>query len=244
VAVSLHNALLLREVKSYAEQLRRSNQLKDLFIDIMQHDLLTPVSVIRGVVDVMLEDMPESRDLKIIKRSADRLVGMIENAAKLSRLESGEKLVKRELNLKKVIDSAVEDSRQLIESAGMRVDNRVTGDLPVEADPIIVDVFLNLLSNAAKYASEGGRVIIEAVDEGDSYRIMVRDFGPGIPDSDKEEIFNRFVRREKEGIRGTGLGLAIARRIVELHNGRIWVEDNSPRGAVFCVRLPKLKKGR
>ncbi len=243
VAVSLHNAKLLGEVRSYAEQLKRSNQLKELFIDIMQHDLLTPLSVIRGVADLLLRENPENEDLKVMRKSADRLMGMIRNAAKFSRLESGEKLKMKPMDLAEVVKTAVDDSRRLFESAGMVVENRVSGPLPVMADPIIVDVFLNLLSNAAKYAKEGRRVVIEGMDAGDCCTVMVKDFGPGIPDRDKSEIFNRFSRREKGGIKGTGLGLAIAKRIVELHGGRIWVEDNSPHGAVFCVSLPRLRDG-
>ncbi|NOZ59263.1 MAG: GAF domain-containing protein [Euryarchaeota archaeon] len=241
VAVSLNNARLLGEVRDYAERLKRSNQLKELFIDIMQHDLLTPLSVIRGVSDLLLTEDPDNEDLQIIRKSADRVIGMIENAAKLSRLESGEKLEMRPMDLGEVVRTAVEDSRRLFESAGMVVENRVSGPLPVRADPIIVDVFLNLLSNAAKYAREGGRVVIEAMDGEGRCTVMVRDFGPGIPDEDKGAIFTRFSRREKGGIKGTGLGLAIAKRIVELHGGRIWVEDNTPRGAVFCVQLPRLE---
>ena len=77
------------------------------------------------------------------------------------------------------------------------------------------------------------------LDEGDSWRVYLKDFGPGIPDSDKEKIFTRFQRLEKESVQGTGLGLAIAWRLVKLHEGRIWVEDNPEGGSTFFVSLPK-----
>ncbi|WP_457555434.1 sensor histidine kinase, partial [Candidatus Pyrohabitans sp.] len=86
---------------------------------------------------------------------------------------------------------------------------------------------------------EGKKVIIEAEDAGDSYIVRVKDFGEGVPDEFKEPIFERFKRREKRGVKGTGLGLAIVKRIAELHSGKVWVEDNSPKGAVFVVKLPK-----
>ena len=105
---------------------------------------------------------------------------------------------------------------------------------------MIAEVFDNLLSNAAKYGPEGGLVRVEVLDEGARWKVCVIDAGEGIPDADKEKVFGRFERLRKEGVKGTGLGLAIARRIVELHGGRIWVEDAPGGGACFCVALHKL----
>jgi signal transduction histidine kinase len=76
-------------------------------------------------------------------------------------------------------------------------------------------------------------------DAGDRWRVSFADSGEGIAYADRERVFTRFERAAKEGVKGTGLGLAIARRIVELHGGRIWIEDNPRGGAVFCVVLPK-----
>jgi two-component system phosphate regulon sensor histidine kinase PhoR len=104
-------------------------------------------------------------------------------------------------------------------------------------------VFANLLSNAIKYARDGRKVIIEVEDDGENYIIRVKDFGEGVPDEFKEIIFERFKRKEKRGVKGTGLGLAIVKRIVEIHGGEVWVEDNSPKGAVFVVKLPKQREG-
>jgi signal transduction histidine kinase len=92
-----------------------------------------------------------------------------------------------------------------------------------------------------KYAPKGKRIIIDSIDTGEFWRIRVIDFGEGISDADKPRIFDRFLRIEKKGVKGSGLGLAIAERIVELHKGRIWVEDNPEGGAVFVVEIPKRK---
>jgi signal transduction histidine kinase len=80
---------------------------------------------------------------------------------------------------------------------------------------------------------------IDIVDERDCWLVQVRDFGKGIPDRDKPLIFTRFTRLKKEGVEGSGLGLAIVKRLVDLHKGSIWVEDNPAGGSIFCVRLPK-----
>jgi signal transduction histidine kinase len=104
---------------------------------------------------------------------------------------------------------------------------------------MISDVFENLVSNAIKYGRPGGVIRIDVRDGGDRWRVEVADTGDGIADADKEKLFTRFERLRKEGVKGTGLGLAIAKRIVDLHGGSIWVEDNPGGGAVFCVALPK-----
>lgn len=228
------------ELKKYARDLERSNQLKDLFTDIMRHDLLNPAGVVRGATELLLDDIPDREELKMIKRSIDKLIAMIESASKLSKLESAKKLKKEELDLKEVIERVVEENRSLLEKARLHVENNVKESIKIKANPVIEDVFLNFLSNAAKYAAKGGKVVIDAVDEGKDVKVMVKDYGPGIPDEAKKNIFERFTRRDKgRGVKGTGLGLAIAKRIVDLHNGEIWVEDNPAGGSVFIVRLPK-----
>jgi signal transduction histidine kinase len=95
------------------------------------------------------------------------------------------------------------------------------------------------MSNAVKYASSGKRIVLDCEKREGCWNIRVMDFGEGIEDRDKKPIFDRFHRLEKKGVKGSGLGLAIASRIMELHNGRIWVEDNPEGGAVFVVEIPK-----
>ena len=113
------------------------------------------------------------------------------------------------------------------------------GEYPITANPMLEDVFANLIANAIKYAAEGRRLEIDVVDEPTCWVVRVRDFGKGIPDRDKPMVFTRFTRLKKEGVEGSGLGLAIVKRLVDLHKGSIWIEDNPGGGAVFCVRLPK-----
>ena len=112
-------------------------------------------------------------------------------------------------------------------------------DLPVRANPIVSEVFANLVSNAIKYGPEGGTVTVDVEDAGEHWVVAVADHGEGIRDQDKQRIFTRYERLEREGVKGTGLGLAIAKHIVELHRGKIWVEDNAGGGSVFRVALPK-----
>ena len=104
---------------------------------------------------------------------------------------------------------------------------------------MVEDVFSNLMSNAAKYAPPDSTVTVAIRDEGSTWLVSVADEGDGVSDGFKEAIFERYERRNKKGVRGTGLGLAIAKRLVELHEGSIWVEDTPGGGSIFSVRLPK-----
>lgn len=227
------------ELKRYAQNLENSNKLKDLFMDIISHDILNQAGVIRGLSDLMLDEDPHNLDLQMIKMRTNKLIEIVDSAGKLAKLESGEGLKMETLDLCEVIKRAVGDVRHLIDAAGMEVENRVRGPLHIKANPVVEEVFINSLSNAAKYASDGKRVVIEAREGKGRVKVVVKDYGPGIPDEAKESIFGRFRRRNKEGVRGTGLGLAIAKRIVVIHSGKIWVEDTPQGGATFVVELPK-----
>ncbi len=229
------------ELIAMTYELEQSNYLKDLFLDIMRHDLLNPIGVAGNFVELLLsdEDDGEKRELlKAVKRSLSKAVELVENATKFARLGSTKNLELRELDLKEVVEEVVHDLAPLAAKAGMRIENRITESLPVRANRIIAEVFANFISNAVKYAPEGRRIVVEAERGDDFVRVKVADFGSGVPDEDKENIFERFTRRDKKGVKGSGLGLAIAKKIMELHCGRVWVEDNSPRGAVFVAELP------
>jgi PAS domain S-box-containing protein len=230
----------ITKLKRLLEELEETNRYKNLFLDILRHDLLNPAGVIDNYVDLMLEDAREGEkeDLLAMKRAVKKILGIIDDAAKLARLEKI-KLEFKDIDLDSVIREVIEDLRPMLEKAGMQVEYASRGSLPIRASPLLYDVFANLLSNAIKYARDGRRVVIEVEDEGENYIIRVKDFGEGVADEFKESIFERFKRKEKRGVKGTGLGLAIVKRIVEMHSGRVWVEDNSPRGAVFVVMLPK-----
>jgi two-component system phosphate regulon sensor histidine kinase PhoR len=113
------------------------------------------------------------------------------------------------------------------------------GKALLTANPLIEDIFSNILSNAIKYAPRDTTIAVDLMEEAESWVLSCSDEGEGIPDAHKEGIFERYERRDKKGVKGTGLGLAIAKRVVELHGGSIWVEDNPKGGSTFLVRLPK-----
>ncbi|HEY5999433.1 MAG TPA: ATP-binding protein [bacterium] len=230
------------EARTAAERLQESNQLKDLFIDIVRHDLLNPASVIRYYTSYLQdrEEDPAKKEAYLkIESVNNRLMDLIRNASKYSHLEEMDHLDCQELDLGALLLEALAVHEHRLKDAGIAVNFLPRGEYATVANPMLEDVFANLIANAIKYAGAGKRLEVDILDQGTCWVVQVRDFGKGIPDKDKRTIFTRFTRLKKEGVEGSGLGLAIAKRLVDLHKGTIWVEDNPAGGSVFCVRLPK-----
>lgn len=227
------------KLRGTMQELELANNQKRIFLDIMCHDLSNYLSIIGGFTSILQETESNEEKRKIldtIYKNAKRMEEVLENARRFARLEKGTALEMEECDLKAVLLSVRDVFSQNRE--GDRIKMKLPeGKLIIEADELIRDVFLNLVSNALKYSKD--EVVVEAEDLGERVRVAVRDLGPGIPDEHKNLVFERFWRFDKSGVQGTGLGLAIAKSIVELHKGRIWVEDNLPRGSVFFVELPK-----
>lgn len=238
------NALKMErdKVDSYAKELESSNKLKDLFRDIMTHDLLNPLGNSRAFLDMVLEENPNEKNKFHVNRIMENLnksIELIERTGDLSKLESAKNIELEDLDLNEIINNVIEGFAPALEKNGMAIEKKFNGNIPIRANGIISEVFYNLISNGIKYGAEGKRIIIENEDLGDSWRIKVTDFGDGIKDEYKGGIFERFNRKEKKGVKGSGLGLAIVKRVVDLHNGKVWVEDNPNGGAVFVVDLLK-----
>ncbi len=231
-----------KAIKEYTRELEDANHLKDIFMDIMQHDLLNPIGIARGYIHIMLDDERDPNKnayLECIKENLSKAEDMIKNATKLSKLECSESIELEELDLKEIIRGVVNNFKPIADEAEMKIENNITHSITIKANAIIEEAFSNLISNAIKYAPEGERIVIEGEEKDNFWRIKIIDFGDGIADENKKRIFDRFKRKAKRGVKGTGLGLAIAKRIIELHKGRIWIEDNPKNGAVFIVEIPK-----
>ncbi|WP_445474432.1 sensor histidine kinase [Methanococcoides methylutens] len=233
----------LEKLKKYAEDLEHSNELKELFTDIMRHDLLNPAGIVKGYAELLLEmedDEKKHGMVQTIDRNNKKLIDMIENAARFAKLDTFEEIGFQEMDLALVIEGVIGNLRLNIEERQMVVEFDHEGTYPAKANPMVEDVFLNLLSNAIKYSPENERVIIDISDVGDEWKVSVTDFGEGVSDENKPELFERFKRVTKKGIKGTGLGLAIVKKIIDLHGGSVGVEDNpGGQGSVFWVTLRK-----
>jgi hypothetical protein len=186
------------------------------------------------------------RNLEMADEAIGRLTSIINDFLDISKLDVGRmKLYPEVLCIQQVVNSIVEMIRFVTEAKNIALDLVLAkNDLYIYADyEKIVRVINNLIENATKFVPEKtGKITIRVEGRGQRIGIYIEDNGPGIPAKDKEKIFDRFVQVEKHvgpGKHGTGLGLAICREMVQLHSGRIWVEDNPAGGAIFKILLPK-----
>ena len=229
--------------KKEKSQLESSNRIKDLFTDIMRHDLMNPVNVIRGFSDVLYAeeiDLEKKESLKMICGQTDHLAAMISSAAKLAKLESDKEIEFKSQDIGLILHSVVDGFSHEFSKKGINLVYENGTEYYSRVNDVIEDVFSNIVSNSLKYSPAGSTISISVRDNDKFWKIMVADEGDGIADDVKPFIFDRFRRADKKGVKGTGLGLAIVKRIVEIHKGSVGVEDNPKgKGSVFWVTLEK-----
>ncbi len=230
-------------LKIYACELKKSNEHKELFTDIIRHDLLTPASVVKGYTEELLHNIKDEQVIWLaekIRDNNDRLIDLLETATKLAKLEKEEDIVFERMDIQAVfknVASVFKDQLDMKEQELLFSEERHCLAL---VNPVIEEVFSNLLSNAIKYSPPKSKIEIIFEEEQDRWRICVIDYGIGITNNDKKLLFNRFHRADKAGIKGSGLGLAIVKRVIELHDGEYGVKDNpSGKGSVFWVTVKK-----
>ncbi len=230
-----------RELRRYAREIEEANRLKDLFNDMVRHDLLNLLSVARGYAELLPEPAdPAGRDLvSSLRRSLGRLAELIRSAAHLASLMETEELETAGQDLGAVLAESVQPFAAELASGGWELAMPPEVPRPIRASPVLVEVFTNLVGNAMKFGGERRRVEVTARDGGEDWIVAVRDWGPGISPTERERAFRRFERLGVRGAKGMGLGLAIAKRIVDLHGGSIRIEENPEGGCIFVVRLPK-----
>lgn len=230
-------------LRQYADKLQRSNEMKELFTDILRHDLLNPAGAIKGFTEILLETENNEQKISIlekIQKSDEKLIDMIDTASKFAKLESQDDLQLSVMDIGELIYNVVENLRPMIEKKKMSVIRYYSGIHSSAVNPIIEEVFANFITNAVKYSSENTSISIDIFDEGNMWKVAVSDQGEGISNADKPYVFDRFKRVTKKGVKGSGLGLAIVKRIAELHNGEVGVEDNPEgKGSRFWIRLNK-----
>jgi signal transduction histidine kinase len=223
--------------------LEKANGIKDILIEVLSHDLLNPVGIAKNYAELLSEretDEEKLEELDAIQRNLDKIVEIVEDSNKYAKLESAEQLFLERRDIGEMFKRVVEKVRPSLDKKKIKLRFRPWRRYPSMVDESIADVFENLLSNAIKYSPEGGRIVVDIIDNGGNWKIMVKDYGEGIPNDHKKSIFQRFERKTKDGVKGSGFGLAIVKRAVELHKGRVWVEDNPDGGSIFYVSLPKV----
>ena len=239
--LAIENAELFEELERKGQELAAASRHKSEFLANMSHELRTPLNAVLGYAELIQDgiygDVPAKMHdvLERIQQNGRHLLGLINDVLDLSKIEAGQlTLSPVDYSMRELVLDVVERDRGACrrEEAGAEVD--VPADLPRGRgdERRLTQVLLNLVSNAIKF-TEAGSVSIRAKVEDGSFLVAVTDTGVGIAPEDRERIFEEFQQVDSSSTRkkgGTGLGLAIARRIVELHGGRIWVEfDPGPR---------------
>ncbi|HET6468584.1 MAG TPA: ATP-binding protein, partial [Geminicoccaceae bacterium] len=232
------------------ERLRELDRMKDDFLSTVTHELRTPLTAVRSLTEI-LHDNPdielEQRQefLALIIKESERLTRLINQLLDMAKIEAGEmELHIAPVDLARIVEEAVAATGQLFRDKGIAVEVHLPATMPpIPGDhDRLMQVLVNLLSNAAKFApARTGRVQVGAEVRGDMVQVRVSDNGPGIAPEDLEVIYDKFrqVGHTLTGKpAGTGLGLAICRAIVERLGGRIWVESRLGQGAEFKFVLP------
>jgi PAS domain S-box-containing protein len=223
--------------RELAGQLAETNNLKELLLDVITHDLRNAAGNIYGFANLIKEQNPGIEFLNHIETSSLALINVIDNASTLAKISAGEKINLSALNLTDIIRDSLIEFGPLNGKGLVEIRQHLREGLMVNANPIISEVFKNYISNAIKYGSAGKLIIIEALRDGLYVRVMVRDFGNTIPEADRQIIFERKVTLDKNQRHTGGLGLAIVKKIAEVHGAEAWVEPNNPTGNVFCLQI-------
>jgi signal transduction histidine kinase len=237
------------QLEAAAQKQRETDQLRRDLIAWTSHDLRTPLTSIRAVVEALADrviDDPDTiqRYLNSIQSDVASLNRLIDDLFELAQLDAGGLIFgKVPVSLSDLISDVLERMRALADQRRVQLSGRVSpGVDPVTIDPQKIErVLVNLISNAIRHTPEGGQVTIEAQVSDGRVRVSVRDTGEGIAPDDLPHVFERFYRGEKSRSRstgGAGLGLAIAKGIVEAHGGSIGVTSRAGEGATFTFTLP------
>jgi|SoiMetStandDraft_2_1073263.scaffolds.fasta_scaffold06363_2 GAF domain-containing protein len=249
--LAIQNARLFREIEDKSRQIEAANRHKSEFLANMSHELRTPLNAIIGFSEVLGERMfgelneKQAEYTDDILSSGRHLLSLINEILDLSKVEAGRmELEVATFDLPLAIDNARTFVRERATKHGINLDVTVDerlGDF-VGDERKIKQILLNLLSNAVKFTPEGGRIGIKARQADGSVEISVSDTGIGIAPEDQPKIFEEFRQVGSDyahKVEGTGLGLTLAKKFVELHGGKIWVESEVGKGSTFSFSLPE-----
>ena len=247
--IAIENVRLFQEIQDKSHQLEVASRHKSQFLANMSHELRTPLNAILGYTELILDGIYGDVSAKVqdvmgrVDKSGRHLLGLINDVLDLSKIEAGQlTLSLADYSLADVVQTVFTSLGSLAAEKKLALKVALASDLPRGRgdDRRLTQVLLNLVGNAIKF-TEAGEVRLEARCSDGAFVVSVADTGPGISEADQQRIFEEFQQVDDSATRkkgGTGLGLSIAKRIIELHGGRIQVESAPGRGSTFTVTLP------
>jgi two-component system sensor histidine kinase KdpD len=246
VAIALER-VRTEEAANKAEVARQSEEFKSTLLDAIAHEFKTPLTSIKAASTSLLAEeeglRPEQRELaSIIDEETDRLSLLVTEAVKMSEIDAGKvKLDRAATSIETLLRSAASSFSGRGEERIQGADN--TNEAPqVFVDPEMITLTLRqVIDNALKYSPPSSPVLFRAETEPERVVIRIVDQGTGIPERDRERIFDKFYRRTvvRDKVPGSGLGLHIAREIARANGGDLWVEAGRQAGSEFCLALPR-----
>lgn len=224
----------------------RIEQLKGDFIAMVSHDLRTPLTSIQMYLDLLNKgaygqlNERGSEGLQSASANSEQLVKLVNDLLDLEKIESGTlTLQQEEHDVDMLIQTAINACSGIATKYKVSIDLLDFAPIHLKADgDRLVQVLVNLLTNAVKFSPAGESVLIKAEKNARSVKISIYDHGPGVPEDKRERIFERFEQVGTTKRSGVGLGLAICKRIIECHGGKIGVQANQPCGSIFWISLP------
>jgi len=225
-------------------ELKAINKMKDEFIGLVSHELRTPLTVVTGAINTAMDKrISEEERYELLEDAAwgaESLDSILNNLLELSRHQAGRlTLDKKTVSIREIADKAALIVGNQHPKHTIRVD--ISGELPpVIVDPVRLErIFTNLIDNACKYSPEGSEVRVFAQRDRNEIVVGVSDHGVGIAVEDQAGLFEPFSRVGPEArTKGIGLGLVVCKRLVEAHDGRIWVESKPGEGSIFLFTFP------
>jgi signal transduction histidine kinase len=247
--IAIENVRLFEEIQEKSRQVEEASKHKSQFLANMSHELRTPLNAILGYAELVLDgiygEAPEKMRgvLERIQTNGKHLLGLINDVLDLSKIEAGQLVLSlNDYSIKDMMQGVYIAVEPLAGNKKLNFKLEVPPDLPAARgdERRLSQVLLNLVGNAIKF-TDTGEVAMKASTANGSYTVAVKDTGPGIAETDQAKIFEEFQQSESTHTKakgGTGLGLAIAKRIVEMHGGRLWVESALGNGSTFFFTIP------
>jgi signal transduction histidine kinase len=249
IAIAMRNAALFEDAGKSRERAEQSDRVKSAFLASMSHELRTPLNAIINFSKFLKKEIPgrindEQRDLiGNIADSGQHLLNLINDVLDMSKIESGalKLYVEQDIDLRNILATAINYTQPILADKPVSLYQDLPETLPLMHGDRkrLLQVFLNIISNACKF-TESGSVRISAYAEQDHMTIAIADTGPGIAPEDADAVFTAFKQTDS-GLRqggGTGLGMPICKKLVEAHAGQLWFESESGKGSTFFVKLP------
>ncbi|WP_110933439.1 sensor histidine kinase [Paenibacillus bouchesdurhonensis] len=239
---------LAKAINHMAAELGELDRERQEFVANVSHEFQSPLTLVKGFSAMLLEGSlkaPErSRALQIIMQESERLSRLSENLLRLAALESERHVMApTHFDLAEQIRRTVLTFEALWSEKQLEVEMKGERTMIHADEELLSQVWINLMSNAIKFASAGGRIAIELKADQDQVEIRFYDDGLLIADEDKERIFSRFFKADRargRNIEGNGLGLSIVKKIVDIHQGSIYISSEGERGKAFVIQLPLL----